>query len=72
MLIADFFQRRGLCDKVEVHLFTPEPQPTPAADPALGQAVTQMLESNGVMFRPLHKLTAVDGAARELALRVQT
>ena len=57
MLIADFFRRRGLRDRVEVHLFTPEPQPMPVAGPVLGDAVRQMLEAKGIAFHPLHKLT---------------
>lgn len=66
MLLADFFRRRGLGDKVHVHLFTPEPQPMPVAGPALGDAVRQMLEQRGVAFHPAHKLTAVKGDTREL------
>jgi sulfide:quinone oxidoreductase len=66
MLIADFFRKRGLSQKVEVHLFTPEPQPMPVAGPTLGQAVSQMLSKNGITFHPLHKLTRVDKDAREL------
>jgi sulfide:quinone oxidoreductase len=66
MLIADFFRKRGLDRKVEVHLFTPESQPMPVAGPALGEAVKQMLGNNGVSFHPLHKLTRVDTDAREL------
>ncbi|MBI4772225.1 MAG: NAD(P)/FAD-dependent oxidoreductase [Chloroflexi bacterium] len=66
MLIADTFRRRGIRDKVEVHLFTPEPQPMPVAGPALGDAVRQMLTGKGVVFHPLHKLTAVNPTAREL------
>jgi sulfide:quinone oxidoreductase len=60
MLIADTFRRRGLRGQVEVHLYTPEPQPMPVAGPALGDAVKQMLEGQGVIFHPLHKLTAVN------------
>lgn len=67
MLIADFFRRRGIRGKVEVHLFTPEPQPMPVVGPALGEAVTQMLRGRGVVFHPLHKLTAVDPAVRGLS-----
>jgi sulfide:quinone oxidoreductase len=67
MLIADTLRQRGLRDKVDVHLFTPEPQPMPVAGPALGDAVKQMLEQQGIAFHPLHKLTRVDGAARELS-----
>ena len=34
MLIADYFRRRGVSG-VQVHLFTPEPQPLPVAGPVL-------------------------------------
>lgn len=66
MLVADFFHRRGLRDKVEIHLFTPEPQPMPVAGPLLGNAVRRMLEDRRVLFHPLHKLNAVEPNAREL------
>lgn len=60
MLIADFFRREGLQNKVAVHLYTPEPQPMPVAGPQLGEAVKQMLTSKGIAFHPLHKLISVD------------
>lgn len=60
MLIADYFRRGGLKDNVNVHLYTPEPQPMPVAGPQLGEAVKQMLTSKGVSFHPLHKLKSVD------------
>ena len=66
MLIADYFRRRGLSSKVEIHLFTPEPQPMPVAGPQLGEAVRGMLQSKGIEFHPLHKLSAVDPDAREM------
>lgn len=71
MLIADYFRRRRLADKVEVHLYTPEPQPMPVAGPVLGEAVKEMLRARGVVFHPLHKITAVDGKARELQFEGQ-
>jgi len=71
MLIADYFRRRRLADKVEVHLYTPEPQPMPVGGPVLGEAVKEMLRARGVMFHPLHKITAVDGSARELRFEGQ-
>jgi len=67
MLLRDFFRRRGLTSKVELHLFTPEPQPMPVAGPELGAAVREMLESREIGFHPSHKLTAVDPDTRELA-----
>ncbi len=66
MLIADFFRRRGLRDKVDIHLFTPEPQPLPVAGPQLGEAVRQMLETKGITFHPGHKLARLDPPSREL------
>jgi len=66
MLLGDYFRRRGIRDKVELHLFTPEPQPMPVAGPRLGEAVKQMIEGQGIRFHPLHKLTAVKADARAL------
>lgn len=67
MLLSDHFRRRGLRGKVDLHLFTPEPQAMPVAGPELGAAVDGMLRSRGIAFHPSHKLTAVDPGKRELA-----
>ncbi len=66
MLIADFFRKRRMRDKVDIHLFTPEPQPMPVAGPELGEAVRQMLEMKGIVFQPSHTLTGLDPQSREL------
>ncbi len=66
MLIADFFRKRGVREKVDIDLFTPEPQPLPVAGPELGQAVRQMLETKGITFHPSHKLTRLDPQSGEL------
>lgn len=66
MLIADTLRKHGLRDQVDVHLFTPEPQPMPVAGHALGVAVEQMLRERGVAFHPLHKLAVVNEPGREL------
>jgi sulfide:quinone oxidoreductase len=66
MLLRDFYRRRGLSRKVELHLFTPEPQPMPVAGPELGAAVREMLETRDIAFHPSHKLAAVHPDARDL------
>jgi len=66
MLLADFFRRHGRRDTVDVHLYTPEPQPMPVAGPALGEALQQMLAQRRIGFHPSHKLTAVNPDSREL------
>jgi sulfide:quinone oxidoreductase len=67
MLIADFFQRRGLREKVDLHLFTPEPLPMPVAGPELGNAVRKMVEDRKIAFHPLQKLTEVNSARHVLS-----
>lgn len=64
MLIADYFTRRGIRDKMDLHVYTPEPLPMPVAGPVLGNAVRQMLEERGIAFHPNLKLERVDGDAR--------
>jgi sulfide:quinone oxidoreductase len=66
MLIASFMRQRGLAEKTEVHLFTPEPQPMPVAGPVLGEAVVRMLTDRGVAYNPQHKLVAVAPGERRL------
>jgi len=67
MLIADFLKRTGRSGKVEVHLFTPEPQPMPVAGPVLGTAATEMLSARGISYHPLHKLVSVNPDAKQMA-----
>lgn len=67
MLITDFFRKRGLRDQVDIHLFTPEPQPMPVAGPVLGEMLKQMLQSKQITFHALHKLAAVNPQTRELS-----
>jgi sulfide:quinone oxidoreductase len=66
MLLTDYFRRRGLRQEIELHLFTPEPQPLPVAGPQLGEAVRQLLEAKGIGFHPLHKLTGVNAESCQL------
>lgn len=66
MLIADDFVRRGIRDRVDLHIYTPEPLPMPVAGPVLGNAVRQMLADRGIAFHPNLKLDRVDGEARAL------
>ena len=67
ILIADFFRKRGLREKVELQVFTPEPQPMPVAGPELGDAVRKMVEARVTRLHPLHKLTAVNAATRTVS-----
>lgn len=66
MLIADFFRKTGRAPEIGLHLYTPESQPMPVAGPVLGNAATEMLSARGISYHPLHKLTSVDPATKQL------
>ena len=66
MLLESLFRRRGIRARVEISLSTPEPQPLPVAGPALGAAVTAMLERKGIAYHTKRKTVEVDAAAHEV------
>ena len=66
MLIEDFFTAKGIREKVEIDLFTPEPQPLPVAGPELGGAVKIILDQKGIQFHPLMQLSSVDTKSKQL------
>lgn len=64
-LLLDFaFRQRGIRDKVEMEVFTPEPWPAPAAGEAIGKAVQRMLEERGIPVHTKWEMDHVDPEAR--------
>jgi len=66
LLLDHHFRRKGIRDRVDLRLFTPEPSPMPTAGPAMGNLLKQMDESHGITVHLRHRLASVDGAEREL------
>lgn len=66
LLIEHALRRRGVRQKSEVLLFTPEPQPMPVAGPVLGAAVAQLLADRGIALHTDRTLGSIDPAAGEL------
>ncbi len=66
MLLEARLRARGVRDRCEVALYTPEPQPMPVAGPALGAAVQSMLAARGIGYSPNHRPVAVDAAGRNV------
>jgi len=66
MLIEDFFTDKGIREKVEINLFTPEPQPLPVAGPELGNAVKSILTKKGIGFYPSMQLDSVDTKSKQM------
>ena len=66
MLIESFFRKKGARDKIDITLFTPEPQPLPVAGPELGGAVKSILDKKGIGFQPSMQLTSVDTISKKM------
>jgi sulfide:quinone oxidoreductase len=67
MLIEASLRRRGLRERTQVDVYTPETLPMPVAGKAIGEAIKAMVEGKGIGFHPQRKLAAVDPGRRELA-----
>jgi len=59
MLAEWMLRRRGVRDRVEIALYTPEKQPMPVAGPAVGSALRSLLVDRGIDYRPERTLTGV-------------
>ncbi|HEX9437975.1 MAG TPA: FAD/NAD(P)-binding oxidoreductase [Candidatus Limnocylindria bacterium] len=66
LLIEDHLRRRGVRERSEIVVFTPEPQPMPVAGPVLGAAVSQLLGERGIVLSTVRPLASIDASAREL------
>ena len=66
LLIEDHLRRRGVRERSEIVVFTPEPQPMPVAGPVLGAAVSQLLAERGIALNTGRPLASIDASAREL------
>ena len=67
MLLDHFFRQRGMRDRVNIHLYTPESQPMPVAGPVLGEAMRALLTAKGIGFHPSHRLGRVSFETKELS-----
>lgn len=58
MLIESFIRNKGIRNKTEISLYTPETLPMPVAGKELGSAVKLMLEQKGINYFPEHQLAS--------------
>ena len=66
MLIDDHFRNKGLRDKSDIQIFTPEPQPMPIAGPEVGNMVVSMLNEKGIGFHSNTKVSLIDGSSKQI------
>ena len=65
-LVEAFCRARGIRNRTEIHLFTPEHQPMPVAGPAVGSALTNMLRTRGIRYHPLFTFRELLPDSREI------
>ena len=66
MLIDDYLRRKGLRDKSDIQVFTPEPLPMPVAGPDIGNAVVSMLSEKGIGFHNNTKVSSIEGDLKQV------
>ncbi|MDQ3852683.1 MAG: NAD(P)/FAD-dependent oxidoreductase [Thermoproteota archaeon] len=66
MLIDDYLRSKGLRDKSDIQIFTPEPQPMPIAGPEVGNRVVSMLNEKGIGFHNNTKVSSIDGSSKQI------
>jgi sulfide:quinone oxidoreductase len=66
MLLEADLCRRGLRNRIDVDIYTPEPGPMPTAGPEVSGALRRMIEAKDIGFHSEHVVVRVDPATREM------
>lgn len=67
MLMDEMLRNRGVREKVDIQIFTPEPQPLPVAGPAVGAQVKTLLTERGIGFNPGSKPKEIDAMGKSIS-----
>ena len=68
IMIHAYLKRRGLREKTDLQMITPEGMPMGTAGPEMADAVKSLLDESGIPYRPLTGTQSVDTASSELVL----
>lgn len=66
LLVEAFVRKKGLRNRTEIHLFTPEHQPMPMAGPEMGDALAEMLCVRGIHLHLLYTFEELRPGPREI------
>ncbi len=66
LLLDWYFKQNKIRSKVDLKIFTPEPQPMPTGGPILGEKIKRFLSARNIGFNPNYKLTQVDSGNHKL------
>jgi sulfide:quinone oxidoreductase len=65
LLIQDFINKKGLTNKTDISLYTPEPGPMGVAGKDISGQVRMTVESKGIHYFPEHQLVAANDSVLE-------
>ena len=60
LLVDSFLRKKGVRDRSEVHVYTPEHQPMPIAGPVMGEAIAKVLSKRDIRYHPLFTFEKMD------------
>ena len=66
MLLESDYRKRGIRNKVNISLYTPEPGPLPVAGAQVSAQVRQLIESKGIAYYPNKSIQQVDAKNKQL------
>ncbi len=66
MLLDHYLQFKGIRDKSDIQVFTPEPLPMPVAGPDVGNAIVSMLNERSIKFNNNMKLSSIDRDSKSI------
>jgi sulfide:quinone oxidoreductase len=68
VMIHSYLRKRGLLEKTDIQMVSPEEMPMGTAGPAMAQAVKTMLTERNIPYLPLTKTKSIDADSHELVL----
>lgn len=69
-LIEDVLRKRGVRDRAEIAVYTPEDLPMPVAGPTVGQALVEMLKERGIEFHGGQIVMKINPESRNVLFEV--
>lgn len=69
-LIDSVLRERGVRDRSEIAIYTPEDQPMPVAGPAVGAPLVEMLAERGIEFHKEQIVLKIDAVAQRILFEI--
>ncbi len=69
-LIESVLRERGVRERSEIAIYTPEDQPMPVAGPAVGASLVEMLTERGIEFHKEQIVLKIDAASRKALFEI--